>query len=50
MLLGGRGAGEGGEGRMRTASASHAGGMDQRSHEPDNMSQATQITDDDIPF
>src|SRR5512146_1445584 len=50
VLLGGRGAGEGGEGRPRASSASHAGGMDQRSHEPDNMSQATQITDDDIPF
>ncbi len=50
VLLGGRGAGEGGEGRARAASAGHTGGMDQRTPEADNVSQATQITDDDIPF
>ena len=51
VLLGGRGASEGGEGRMRASSASHAGGgMDQRTPEADNVSQSTQITDDDIPF
>jgi len=46
VLLGGRG--EGGEGRVKMAQA--GGGMDQRVPEPDNVSQATQITDDDIPF
>ena len=53
VLLGGRGGGggdmgEGGGGRSRGASS--GGGMDQRTPEPDNVSQAAQITDEDIPF
>jgi single-strand DNA-binding protein len=47
VLLSGRGDGEGGEGRAARASS----GMDQRAPQRhDEMSQAAEITDEDIPF
>jgi single-strand DNA-binding protein len=54
VLLSGRGDGEGGGGEGRSsrgAAGSGAGGMDQRAPQrPDEMSQAAEITDEDIPF
>jgi len=51
VLLSGRGEAdsEGGGGFTRRAGAS-SGGMDQRSSHSDDMSQAAEITDEDIPF
>ncbi len=54
VLLSGRGDGEGGGGEGRSsrgAAGSGSGGMDQRAPQrPDEMSQAAEITDEDIPF
>lgn len=50
VLLSGRGEGDGGGGESRSSRGSSSSGMDQRPAKHEEMSQAAEITDEDIPF